>query len=135
EKDWNHYPSETEAKVGLIQLQKYDDAIKKRVANAKVYIEKFGSNDDVNILPLTDGATYSHCVALVEDREQWVTQFRKKKIQLGVLIEYAIPDMPAYREYRRGDYPVSQYYSKHAINFPNWPGVDRFKEISKLSSV
>jgi len=50
--------------------------------------------------------------------------YRKKGIQLGILIEYSIPYMKAYQKYKKGEYPVSLEFSKKSINFPNWIGAD-----------
>lgn len=122
-KYWNHYPSEIEARVGLVQLQKYDAIIQRKVAKAKEYIKDFENWDDISILPFVEGATYSHFVALVNNREEWIEKYHKKGTQLGRLIEYAIPYMSAYAKYKRGEYPRSRYYSEHTINFPNWAGI------------
>ena len=65
-----------------------------------------------------DGCTYSHLVGLVDDRDKWFEEWRKKGIQLGQLIEYVIPKMPAYKSYDAGHYPVAESYSYRTINFP-----------------
>ena len=80
-------------------------------------------NEDIIFFDDIEGATYSHCVGLVKDRDTWVERYRKKGIQLGTLIEYSIPYMKAYQKYKRGEYPVSLEYSKRTVNFPNWVGV------------
>ena len=41
---------------------------------------------------------------------------------MGTLIDYSVPEMPAYQQYKKGEYPVSKYYSQHTINFPVWEG-------------
>jgi len=56
----------------------------------------------------------------VKKREEWIEDYRDKGIQLGVLIEYCIPYMSAYEQYKRREYPISLEYSKNTINFPNW---------------
>ncbi len=120
--DWNYYPSGIESRVGLVQLKKYDQIIKKRIDNALQWIEKY-NNESIRFFPHSSGATYSHCVGLVENRDEWIKTFRKKGIQLGILIEYSIPYMKAYTNYKKEEYPVSKYYSEHTVNFPVWPGV------------
>jgi len=117
--DWDMMPSNIEARVGRNQLRKYDYIIENRVKNAKKWINKLQDkecrfNQDIQ------GSTYSHCVALVEDRDEWLESYRKEGIQLGILIEYSIPYMKAYKSYKRTEYPVSLEYSKKSINFPNW---------------
>lgn len=122
-KDWNEAPAKIEARIGLAQLETYDSIVQAKMDNAKAWREKL-RDDAVSFFPDMPGATYSHCVGLVEDREAWVERFHHMGVQLGILIEYAIPYMKAYAKYRRGDYPVSEYYSRHMVNFPNWPGVN-----------
>lgn len=117
--DWDMMPSNIEARVGINQLKKYDNIIENRVKNAKNWINKL-QNKECEFMQDIDGSTYSHCVALVEDREKWLEKYRKEGIQLGILIEYSIPYMKAYESYKRGEYPVSLEYSRKSINFPNW---------------
>jgi dTDP-4-amino-4,6-dideoxygalactose transaminase len=120
--DWDEMPSNIEARVGLNQLKKYDYIIEQKTKNAKKWIEIL-KNKDIKFLPHINGSTYSHCTGLVENREKWLEEYRKKGIQLGIIIEYSIPYMKAYRKYKIGEYPVSLEYSKKSINFPNWVGV------------
>lgn len=118
--DWDVLPSELEARVGLVQLKKYDQNIKERRENAKVIIDLHKEDRSIEFVLNDDGCTYSHCVASVANRDVWVQKWREKGVQLGILIEYSVPDMPAYLKYRKGDYPLSTYHSKHTINFPIW---------------
>lgn len=122
-KDWDSPPTNTEAAVGLINISKYHRVIELRRKNTDFYYKYFEKNNDIKFLDQVKGATYSHCVALVENRNAWVEKYHKKGIQLGILIEYAVPEMDAYKKYKTSEYPVAQYYSKHTINFPNYPGL------------
>ena len=117
--DWDMMPSNIEARVGRNQLKKYDYIIENRVKNAKNWINKL-HDKECEFMQDIQGSTYSHCVALVEDRNEWLEKYRKEGVQLGILIEYSIPYMKAYESYKRGEYPVSLEYSKKSINFPNW---------------
>ncbi len=121
--DWDQMPCELEARVGLVQLKKYDEIIRLRQQNARHHIEQFRNNPNVIFLPYDENCTYSHCVALVTDRQKWVDEYLKKGVQLGILIEYSVPEMEAYRKYKRKEYPVARHYSEHTINFPNWAGL------------
>ncbi|TAN42064.1 MAG: hypothetical protein EPN22_13495 [Nitrospirae bacterium] len=119
--DWNYYPVEIEARVGLVQLRKYDEIIQKRTSKSIKYAEYFKNDDRIKLVPLSEGATCSHFVGLVSDRDKWIAEYRERGIQLGTIIDYSVPYMSAYEKYRRGEYPVSRFYSEHIINFPNWP--------------
>ena len=117
--DWDIMPSNIEARVGRNQLKKYDYIIENRVTNAKNWMNKL-QDKECQFMQDIQGSTYSHCVALVENRADWLERYRKEGIQLGILIEYSIPYMKAYESYKRTEYPVSLEYSKKSINFPNW---------------
>ena len=115
--DWNHAPAEIEARVGLVHLRRYDHIVENRRRLANRLIEELSSTDDISILPFEEGATYSHIVALVKDRNQWVNRYRRKGEQLGILIEYSVPLIKAYLQYARGEYTVSESYKGRTINF------------------
>ena len=117
--DWDFYPSNIEARVGISQLKKYGNLVEERVGNSKKWMHRL-KDKNCMFKPDINGSTYSHCVALVDDREKWLEKYRKKNIQLGILIEYSVPYLKAYRRYKLKEYPVSLSYSKKSINFPNW---------------
>ncbi|MFH1320663.1 MAG: DegT/DnrJ/EryC1/StrS family aminotransferase [Bacteroidota bacterium] len=118
--DWDLLPSEIEARVGLMQLSKYDEIISTRVQNAKSHIEKLKHNNQIQLFPHIEGSTYSHFVGLVDNRNNWLNEYRKKGIQLGKLIEYSVPEMKVYIKYKQREYPVAKYYAEHTVNFPVW---------------
>lgn len=126
--NWDQLPSEVEASVGLVQLAKYNQIIQERQKNAARYLEFLSKDPEVQLFPHVEGSTYSHFVALVEDREAWIERYFKKGVQLGILIEYSVPYLEAYEPYRRGEYPISKGYAERSINFPNWPGVPDFMD-------
>ena len=73
-----------------------------------------------------EGATYSHFVLRMKDREALILSVLRKGIQLGRLIEYCIPEMPAYRG-RSGEpsaCPVARKAARCAVNLPVWLGRD-----------
>lgn len=133
-KDWNQRPGEIEARVGEVQLRKYDAICRAKINRALDYIREFQDQPGITMLPFVEGATYSHCVALVDNREEWLAQYRHKGIQLGIIIEYAVPYLPAYRQYCRGDYPVSKHYAEHTVNFPVCPDAVDLAADEKIAS-
>lgn len=122
-----------EAKVGLCQINKYDEIEKKRK-----YIFDFYNNNlrDVRGIKLPKeqkGATYSHYTVLSDNREKIIQQMKKRGVQLGRLIDYSIPYMPAYEKYRNGEFPNSLKYSKTSINLPIYPGITK-SHLEKICS-
>ncbi|MGK3808250.1 hypothetical protein ABI003_15325, partial [Enterococcus faecium] len=56
--------------------------------------------------PLIDGATYSHYVIRVPDRDKVVLEMAKHGIHVGTLIQYSIPAMESYNHLKTNA-PVS----------------------------
>ena len=118
--DWDYKPSGVEANVGLVQLDKYDRIIERRTKNALLWKDHFKDNPVIKFFPDIDGSTYSHCVGRVDEQEAWVKAYHKKGYQLGILIEYCIPEMSSYKKYSAKEFPVASDYSRHMLNFPIW---------------
>ncbi|HRT80979.1 MAG TPA: hypothetical protein P5538_08585, partial [Bacteroidales bacterium] len=73
--------------------------------------------------PLVEGATYSHYVVRVPDRQKAMLTMAKKGVQLGQLIEYSIPHMDAYKTfYFDLHYTKSLQCSNNTVNLPVWGG-------------
>lgn len=117
--DWDVWPSPLEARIGRVQLKKYDKIIENRVKNSQMVMAHFKEDQDVRFFPEIPGTTFSHCPAVVDDRDKWVEDYRKKGIQLGIVVEYSVPHLAAYKKYAGNvEFPFSKYYSEHVINFP-----------------
>jgi perosamine synthetase len=116
--DWDLAPSEIEARIGSVQLEKYDRIIETRRGTARRVIAEMQSRDDIWMLPYDEEATYSHIVARVADRDAWVERYRVQGIQLGILIDYSIPMMSAYQKYQKKIPKRSNEYARSMINFP-----------------
>jgi ribosomal protein S18 acetylase RimI-like enzyme len=117
-KDWDRLPAPIEAKVGLAQLKKYDAIVKRRTENSLKWKAAFKGQKEISFFPDIEGASYSHCVGRVEDRDSWVKAYHKKGFQLGILIEYNVPEMESYKKYSTKEFPISSDFSKHMVNFP-----------------
>lgn len=105
-----------EAAVGLEQLRKYPDIISKRRKKAKAYDERLEKRPDWVFPPIIEGATYSHYTVRVTNRAETISEYAKKKIHLGELIQYSIPKLKCYRD---ADHcPNADSVSKQTINFP-----------------
>ncbi|TXC81529.1 DegT/DnrJ/EryC1/StrS family aminotransferase [Luteibaculum oceani] len=130
--DWDQLPCSLEARVGHSQLSRYYDIIDSRVNNSKAWMLELAADERFRFLPQLEGVTFSHCVALVEDRDAIVEEYRNYGFQLGILIEYSVPEFQSYRKYRIGqDFPNAKYYSEHCINFPIWRGMEKYLDPSE----
>lgn len=90
---------DVEAAVGLQQLIKYPEIIKRRINTAKWYNDNLKRPKGWVFPPIIEGATYSHYVILVPDKKRIVDEFTKNKIQLGEIIQYSIPELHCYKKF------------------------------------
>ena len=111
-----------EARVGRINIALYEKIIENRKAAARYYFNNFDNKPEFILPPQVKGATYSHFVVQVKDRNSWLKKGIRKGIQLGWLIEYSIPEMKAYGGHDPNKFPVSGKYSRSTINLPLWGG-------------
>lgn len=114
--------SELEARVGIVNLDRYKEQIKLRREAAEYYFSHLSGFEDFILPPKVEGATYSHYVVLVKNRQKWLNLALNKGIQLGELIEYNIPEMKSYGSHSSNQFPNSAHYSRHCINLPVWGG-------------
>lgn len=108
---------DVEATVGLVQLKKYPNIIENRRKMAKWYDINLGRRDGWEFPPIVEGATYSHYVVRVEDRNKLVNEFARKGVHLGELIQYSVPELPGYKSLN-ACCPNSKVFSNVTVNFP-----------------
>jgi dTDP-4-amino-4,6-dideoxygalactose transaminase len=127
-----------EAQVGLTQLQRYDAIVAARRETARYYAEHLADLENISLPPLVDGATYSHYVIRVKERDRVMQYFGRRGVQLGHLIEYSIPHEAAYRQYAGSDqFANSLHFSQNLINLPIYAGLkesDREKVVRVMRS-
>ncbi|HEU19418.1 MAG TPA: hypothetical protein ENO00_08610 [Deltaproteobacteria bacterium] len=111
-----------EARVGTANIGRYEAIITTRRAAAQYYFKCLIDKPDFKMAPKVDGATYSHFVVRVDDRERWLQLAIRKGIQLGWLIEYNLPEMEAYGDHKPDEFPMTADYARRTINLPVWGG-------------
>lgn len=119
----------SQARIGLIQLDKHDEMVNKRQEIARFYYENLINEKSIILPPIVDGAIYSHYVIRVKNRQEFISKMRKKGISIGSYFDYCIPELNAYRKYKKGDYPNSVICSNEVVNLPNHPGLS-YKELN-----
>lgn len=133
--DYDRLLSSLEARVGLRQLEKYAFIKHRRREIVDYYFGALKVPDGWVLPPRVDGATYSHFVIRVPNREKVIKDISRVGIQLGRLIEYSMPHLPAYREFSSGqEFPNSLLCSQSMINLPIHPNIETrtIEEITKL---
>lgn len=127
--DYLEQMSKVEARVGVTQLQKYNQIVEKRVSVTQEYFAELKAVDNLMLPPCVNGATYSHFVTQVDDRSICLAKALKAGVQLGQLIEYAIPQLRAYRQDGTNRYfPFARSYAKRTINLPVFFHLDKSQQ-------
>ena len=121
-----------EAHVGLEQLKKYPLIKTRRQEIASMYFDQLKVPETWVMPPRIEGATYSHFVIRVPDRDRMLSLAARQGIQLGQLIEYSMPHLKAYLKYASPDqFPNSLLCSRSMINLPVHSGLSK-KEINHV---
>ncbi len=115
---------QTQAKVGLIQLNKARDIIKKTTYIARFYNEELSTLKNIELPPLIDGATYSKYTIRVKKRDAFKKSMEKKGIYVNNLWPYSVAHYPKYKKYlNNGKFKNSLLASQQVINLPNYPSL------------
>ncbi len=122
-KDYLQSMSSIEARVGLAQCSKYHDIIKHRRNISSIYREGLAGIDSIKLPPCNTGATYSHFVVRSAIAQQLKDYCLSRGVQLGELLDYYIPDMPAYRDSKRYGNDIARGFLTEVINLPVHMGV------------
>lgn len=124
-----------EARVGLAQLNKYENIINRRRENAHYYIDTLSKYTKVVLPPLVEGATYSHFPLRVSDKVEAMRALARRGVELGEVIQYSLPHLKSYRPYIEDQvqYPNSLLCSRSIVNLPVHP-ILRWFELEKVAS-
>ena len=90
--------SGVEARVGRVQCAKYPAIVAHRQRLATIYHEALEDVAQLRLPPRSPGATYSHYAIFCPRAALVIEQLHKAGVQLGDLVEYHIPDLPAYQD-------------------------------------
>lgn len=131
-KDYDQHMANIEAKIGIIQLNKYDKIIDERRRQAKNYVKAFQFEKKIQICGSIAGATYSHFPARVSDKKAFIEGLRKEGVEIGEVLQYSIPHLPCYANLGY-NCKNAKYASKHTINLPLGPHIDTLKIIKKIN--
>jgi UDP-4-amino-4,6-dideoxy-N-acetyl-beta-L-altrosamine transaminase len=120
---FNYRLTDFQAALGLSQLSRAEESLKKRIAIAKRYDESFHGKDFVKInTQLNEGHAYHLYVVEVPNRSGLFNYLRSVGIYAQV---HYIPAhlMPYYKQFgwKEGDCPFAENYYKHCISLPIYP--------------
>ena len=126
----NYRMTDFQAALGLGQLERYGNNLKKRKANAKVYENLLSGIDSLQFLRYDDRSSYFlFQLLLLNDNLRDKLVLHLKKNNIGNSIHYAtpVPLMSYYSEkygHKVGDFPEAERYGKTSISLPVHPGLE-----------
>ena len=140
---YNYRLTDFQAALGISQLERADQGLKKRRVIAKKYFEAFKNvHHIIGQSGYVEGHAYHLYIIEVEDRLGLYNYLRSKNIFVQV---HYIPvhTLPYYQQlgWQEGDFPVAENYYKHCLSLPMFPTltdeeqqyvIDRSKGIFQL---
>jgi perosamine synthetase len=120
--DYKGRMSPFEAAIGLISLQKYAARVSQRQRIAKTYSQLLqGYAPEVIAPPWTAGTTWSHYPVLVPAhlRDEFKRRIERKfKVEIGLIVDYSVADMPAYQSLGYSPCPNAKQTVERILNLP-----------------
>jgi perosamine synthetase len=107
-----------EARVGTAQCKHYHQIVRHRQKIAHLYSHGITHTDEIQLPLWHPGSTYSHFVVRTDKAVQIIEALLINGIQLGELIDYYIPKMPAYRSFKAFDDGNTSKWPGRVINLP-----------------
>jgi len=114
---WNYYMNEFSAAIGLIQLKKLDQMIKKRKKIAKRF------NQEISLerkMPFNTGCSYHFYWILVKNRSEFMKKIRDVGIETGIHYR-PIHTMSMYKS--KFHLPITDKIGKQIVSIPNHPNL------------
>lgn len=114
--------SKLQAKIGLVQIKKAKEIVKKRQLIAQYYNKRLDHLRSKIILPpIIDGASYAEYTIRVKDRDIFEKKMLKKGIQINKIFRYSAPNTPGLKKYSRKTFVNSLHASQNVANLPSAP--------------
>jgi UDP-4-amino-4,6-dideoxy-N-acetyl-beta-L-altrosamine transaminase len=134
---YNYRITDFQCALGLSQLQRANEGIKRRREIAKFYNEAFENKDFIKGQSgYVEGHAYHLYVIEVEDRLGLYTYLREQNIYAQI---HYIPChlMPYYMQFgwKEGDMPKAENYYKHCISLPMYPTLTDEKHVFVINKV
>ena len=108
------------ARLGLAQLGRVEKLIERRVEAARFFVRNGAAG--LTWPRPRDGASYSHCPCLVEDRARFESFMARRGIHVGKeVFDYSLPEMPLFATAGTSDYPNARRAARQIALIPNHP--------------
>lgn len=107
-----------EAAIGIRQCKIYHDVIAHRRKLTTQYYEGLKDCAHLSLPTQNTGHTYSHYTVRTRSAQNYIDTLAKQGVELGHMLEYFIPDMPAYYAAPHFNRGIAKSYIGNVINLP-----------------
>ena len=137
----NFKMTDFQAALGINQLKRLDDFVKKRRHIAKQYNEKLGNISQVGIIKEHKDVTHSYYkyVLLLENINKilFIEQMKKKRVQVGMLYDPPLHKMKVVKELLRINIslPIAEKIAQTSVSLPMYPAMSQNDVEEVINSV
>ena len=134
---YNYRLTDFQAALGISQLERADEGLRKRRVIAKKYFEAFKNLDGIiGQAGYVEGHAYHLYIIEVEDRLGLYNYLRSKNIFAQV---HYIPvhTLPYYRQlgWKTGDFPIAEKYYSQCLSLPMYPTLTNEEQAYVIESI
>jgi dTDP-4-amino-4,6-dideoxygalactose transaminase len=124
-----HYeiPAKFQAKIGLVQLKRFEKMDYNRKALANFYEKEINKSEIINTVPFNEDDSLSHFHIRVKKgkREIFKKHLLKNSIYFGIHFDYSNPDLLMFKDYKSPDAPNSRVWAEEMVTIPFYPGLSK----------
>ena len=139
---FNYRMTNLQAAIGVAQIDRVEDIIKRKREIAILYSNEFESIPGIKThpeMPWAKNVFWLYSI-LIDEKKYGYTRDDLTTYLSGYGIEtrkffYPLSIMPIYRKYVTHEYPTSFYLSKHGINLPSGPKISDNELISVIELI
>lgn len=134
---YNYRLTDFQAALGLSQLNRANDGLKKRREIALTYFEAFKKNQYIKGQSgFTDGHGYHLYIIQVEKRKELYEHLRKNNI-FSQIHYVPVHLMPYYKQYgwKEGDLPNAEAYYQNCLSLPMYPTLSKEQQAFVIKTI
>jgi dTDP-4-amino-4,6-dideoxygalactose transaminase len=122
-KDFLQLYSRFQAKIGLAQLKKAHEIIRKRERIAKFYDQRLQHLETVFLPPIINGASYSEYTIRINNRDLFKREMMKKGCETDSIFSYSLPHLDCFGQCPNHEFANSLTAAEGVVNLPCYPDI------------
>jgi len=117
--------SNLQAKIGMVQIKKAKEIVKRKSEIAKEYNNNFKDVENLQLPPIREGSSYSHYTIRVKNREIFLQNMEKQGIHVGTTFNYSLPHLSMFSSfcYDKNNFQKSLKAANEVVNLPIFPSL------------